>query len=94
MGVEIKLTDKQLPVSPVFIEFLHDRITSRRQNYEWHDQLSENLMPADPHAKIQAAQAVSDAVMQHPEGQRAILRAYELLTAMLTGAARQARASA
>ncbi len=85
MGVEIKLTDKQLPVSPVFIEFLHDRITSRRQNYEWHDQLSETLMPADPHAKIQAAQAVSDAVMQHPEGQRAILRAYELLTAMLTG---------
>jgi len=26
MGVEIKLSDKQFPVSPVFIDFLHRRI--------------------------------------------------------------------
>ena len=45
MGVEIKLTDKEFPVSPALIEFLHHHITGRPQDVSWYDQLSETLVP-------------------------------------------------
>ena len=85
MGVEIKLTDKQLPVSPAFIEFLHDHIEGRDPDTSWHDPVSETLVPAEHQKKIEVAQAVSDSVLHHPVGQEAILRAYESLTAILLG---------
>ena len=42
MGVEIKLTDNQLPVSPVFIDFLlHIVEDIPFEGAQWGDQLSE-----------------------------------------------------
>lgn len=85
MGVEIKLTDREFPVSPVFIDFLHRHIREEQYEGSWHDQLSEELVPAQAEERQKAAVAVADQVLQHPEGQQAILRSYELLTALLTG---------
>lgn len=85
MGVEIKLTDKEFPVSPVFIDFLHRHIEQKPYEVTWHDQLSEELVPAKADEAQQAAIAVAEQVLQHPTGQKAIYRSYELLTALLTG---------
>ena len=44
MGVEIKLTDKELPVSPVFIDFLSHVLLGREfEKTQWGDQLQEGL---------------------------------------------------
>jgi hypothetical protein len=85
MGVEIKLTDKEFPVSPVFIDFLHRHIEEKDFEVSWHDQLSEELVPARADEAQKAAVAVAEQVLQHPVGQKAIYRSYELLTALLTG---------
>ncbi|MBI3045789.1 MAG: hypothetical protein HYY78_23515 [Betaproteobacteria bacterium] len=85
MGVEIKLTDKEFPVSPVFIDFLHRHIEEKGFEASWHDQLSEALVPAQAEERQQAAVAVADRVLQNPAGQKAILRSYELLTALMVG---------
>lgn len=85
MGVEIKLTDKEFPVSPVFIDFLHRHIHNIDFEVSWHNQLSEELIPAQAEERQKAAVAVADQVLQHPVGQKAIVRSYELLTAMLIG---------
>jgi hypothetical protein len=87
MGVEIKITDKELPVSPVFIEFLYHHINGRPLPGSWHDQLNEDLIAVDAVKKHEVAQSVSTSVMQSNAGQKAIFRSYELLTAILTGAA-------
>src|SRR3972149_672799 len=85
MGVEIKLTDKEFPVSPAFIEYLHHHITEQPLDASWYDQLSEVLVPADAEKKREVAQSVAESVLQHATGQKAIYRSYELLTAILTG---------
>jgi hypothetical protein len=85
MGVEIKLTDKEFPVSPVFIDFLHRQIEGKDFEASWHDQLSEELVPARADEAQKAAEAVAEQVLQHPIGQKAVYRSYELLTALLTG---------
>ena len=85
MGVEIKFTDKDLPVSPGFIEFLYHRIHQRGTDTSWHDQVSETLVPAEFEKRVRYAESVADEVLQHPLGQQAIVRAYELLTALLLG---------
>jgi hypothetical protein len=85
MGVEIKFTDRDLPVSPVFIEFLHHRIEGRSIEHAWHDQLSETLVPADFERRVQQAESVAEQVLRHPVGERAIYRAYELFTALMLG---------
>ncbi len=85
MGIELKLTDRELPVSPVFIDFLAHRVDSRPfQDHQWHDQVSEQLNRAQ---KDIARSAPQDAgrVMSHPEGRKAVARSYELLLALLVG---------
>ncbi|MBI3069104.1 MAG: hypothetical protein HYY79_09605, partial [Betaproteobacteria bacterium] len=85
MGVEIKLTDKEFPVSPVLIDFLHRHIEGKPHEVTWHDQLSEELVPALSEERQKAAVAVAEQVVQHPLGQKAVYRAYEVFTALLTG---------
>ncbi len=92
MGIEIRLTDRELPASPVFIDFLHRQITGLGHEVSWNDQISETLLPMDAEGRIRQAQGVADAVMAHPLGQRAVFRAYELFTALLTGDERKLRA--
>jgi len=85
MGVEIKLTDKELPVSPVFIDFLSHVLFGREfEQTRWGDQLQEGLWAGmDDMMKHVADDA--QAVMAHPDGQRHIGRAYALFVALLTG---------
>ena len=85
MGVEVKFTDRDLPVSPGFIEFLHHRICHQPLDTSWHDQVSETLVPAEFEKRVQHAESVADQVLQNPLGQQAIYRAYELFTAILLG---------
>jgi hypothetical protein len=85
MGVEIKLTDKQFPVSPVFIDFLHRYLQESPFETSWHDQLSEELVA--PQGEIQKiAESVAGKILEDPVGQKVIYRSYEILTAILTGA--------
>lgn len=85
MGVEIKLSDRDLPVSPVLVDFIHRRIHGRAADALWHDQVSEVLVPAETEKRIEHARDVAESVIAHPIGQRVIFRAYELFTALLTG---------
>jgi hypothetical protein len=85
MGVEIKLTDKELPISPAMIEFLDNHISGRPHEALWSDQLSETLVPSEAEKRAQYAQGVAEKVMQNPLGQQAIYRAYDLLAAITIG---------
>jgi hypothetical protein len=84
MGVEIKLTDKEFPVSPTFVDFLHRTITEKPWDVTWHDQISEELVPADAELQ-QKATGVAGQVLEHPLGQQAIFRSYQILTGLITG---------
>lgn len=85
MGIEIKLTDRELPVSPVFIDFLAHLVDGRAfADHEWHDQLSEKLNYAQRDI-LQRAPKDAERVMADPRGRNAIARAYQWLLALLTG---------
>jgi hypothetical protein len=85
MGVEIKLSDKELPISPAMIEFLDQTINGRPHETGWADQLSEVLVPAEAEKRAQYAQEVAEKVLQNPLGQKSIYRAYDLLAAITIG---------
>jgi len=85
MGVEIKLTDQQLPVSPAFVDYLYRRIHGHGADATWPDQLSETLVPGEFGKRLEHARGVAEEVLAHPLGQKVIYRAYELFTALLTG---------
>jgi hypothetical protein len=85
MGVEIKLSDRELPVSPVFIDFLHHLVADIPfEGAIWGDQLSETLSNEQQRLQQQAAEHARE-VLAVPLGQRAVGRAYELLVALMTG---------
>lgn len=85
MGIEIKLTDKQIPVTPVFVHYLANVIDGNAFNdMHWHDQLSEELSQ-EQKKLLEEAQSNAQKVIQSPIGQKAILRVYELFVALLTG---------
>ncbi|HMM76796.1 MAG TPA: hypothetical protein PJ986_13875 [Gammaproteobacteria bacterium] len=85
MGVEIKLSDRELPVSPIFIDFLHHVVADIPfEGAIWGDQLSEALS-SEQTRLLQSAAANAATVLASPLGQRAIGRAYELLVALMTG---------
>lgn len=90
MGVEITFTDKQFPVSPIFIDFLHKHLSRGPFDTTWHDQITEQLVSMGEQVR-EAANAHASEVMQNPEGQRIIYRSYQLLTAFLTGVPDQLR---
>ena len=85
MGVEIKLSDRDLPVSPALVDYLYRRIHGRDMDALWHDQVSEVLVPAETEKRVEHARDVAESVIAHPVGQRVIFRAYELFTTLLTG---------
>ncbi len=85
MGVEFKLTDRELPASPAFITFLAQWI--RGQPFErepWPDQLSESLFRGEDELNRRAAEA-GDLVMGNAAGRELVARAYTLLLSLLTG---------
>lgn len=84
MGLEFKLTDRELPISPVFIRFLAQVLSGRPFDREiWAEQRSEALTPSETDSP-----PVSDAVaiiMGSEMGRERLTRAYTLLIALLTG---------
>ncbi|TJY61057.1 hypothetical protein E4T66_10510 [Sinimarinibacterium sp. CAU 1509] len=85
MGVEIKLTDRELPVSPVFIDYLAHLIDGRPfQDHEWHDQLSEQLNFAQRNITERAPKD-AERVINDPRGRAAIGHAYQWLLHLFGG---------
>ena len=85
MGVEIRLTDRELPVSPVFIDFLAHLLEGRPfDDGEWADQTSEKLNFGLPELQ-RRAEAAAPGVMNDERGRAHVGRAYGLLLALLTG---------
>lgn len=85
MGVEIKLSDREFPVSPVFVDFLVHVIAGEKfEDAKWHDQLSEELN-TDHRNVIKKAAENAQKVMSNKVGQRCVARAYQLFMALMTG---------
>src|SRR5690606_9667071 len=85
MGVEIKLTDREIPVSPVFVDFLAHIVEGRAfGKARWHDQLSEELS-SEHRQVLEQARANAERVMATQTGQRAVARAYQVFVALLAG---------
>ncbi|MGR8949812.1 MAG: hypothetical protein ACU84Q_17350 [Gammaproteobacteria bacterium] len=85
MGVEIKLTDSELPVSPIFIDFLRHIVDDEPfDKAQWGDQLSETML-SDQRRMVERAPENAQRVLANENGQRAIARAYGLLLSLLTG---------
>lgn len=85
MGVEIKLTDREIPVSPVFIDFLVHVVEGKPfGDAKWHDQLSEELSHEHKDILEKAAEN-AEKVMKTEVGQRCIGRSYQVFMALLTG---------
>jgi len=85
MGAELKLTDREMPVSPVFITFLAQVLTHRPFEGEiWAHQLSEALSRPDGNSQLRATEA-ADVVMGNPIGREFLARSYGLLYSLLAG---------
>ncbi len=86
MGIELKLTDRELPASPAFIRFVGQSLTAGARAPEvWPDQLCEQLAhpddePADTMIRL------GEQIMRTPQGRDRIVRAYGLFFSLLTGA--------
>ncbi|MEJ2362951.1 MAG: hypothetical protein P8Z75_16355 [Gammaproteobacteria bacterium] len=85
MSVQLTLTDNELGVSPVFVDFLVSIIEGKEfSGNSWYDQLSEEL--SNDHVELmQRAQENAERIMASEEGQRHVTRSYQLLMALLTG---------
>jgi hypothetical protein len=85
MGVEIKLSDRELPVSPVFIDYLHHVVADLPfEGGGWDARRPENRS-REVQRLLRSAAEHAARVLADPRGQRAIARAYELFVALLTG---------
>lgn len=84
MGIEIHLTDKHIPVSPIFIDFLYRFLfTSDREN-SWDNQISEKL--SNEAAQIlELANEKMPEVMQNQVAQQTVNRSYDLFMTLLFG---------
>ena len=84
MGLEFKLSDRELPVSPVFIHFLAQVLRGLPFGGEiWAEQRSETLSPSQ--FDLERVSDAAAIVMGSPLGREKLARAYTLLFALLTG---------
>lgn len=84
MGLEFKLSDRELPVSPVFVNFLAQALQGLPFDREiWAEQRSESLTPSQVVPQDVAAAAAI--VMGSAVGRERLTRAYTLLFSLLTG---------
>ncbi|HWW19437.1 MAG TPA: hypothetical protein VNZ06_01415, partial [Steroidobacteraceae bacterium] len=86
MGVEVKLTDRELPASPAFIKFLAQTLRDRSWHSEvWADQRSEALSYSNDDLERQQCFEAAELVMQAASGRGWVARAYELLYCLMVG---------
>ncbi|HHL31004.1 MAG TPA: hypothetical protein ENJ41_00365 [Oceanospirillales bacterium] len=85
MGLEIKITDSQIPPSKDFLDFLFRFRSGKAFNENWYDQLSEKLKPGsqqqvEERLKKHANKALTDEVIK-----RALMQSYNYTMAILLG---------
>ena len=84
MGLEFKLSDRELPVSPVFVRFLAQVLRGIPFEREiWADQRSESLSLAE--LDLNGVAAAAALIMGNASGRERLARAYTLLFSLLTG---------
>lgn len=84
MGLNLTLTDQELPVSPAFIEFLHATLKGGEYHVgDWFGQEGEGL--ATNEGRFQDIQQKAQEVISHPHGKALVLKAYRYFKEMLTG---------
>ena len=84
MGLEFKLSDRELPVSPVFVRFLAQVLRGLPFEREiWAEQRSESLSVAD--LDLNGVAAAAALIMGSASGRERLARAYTLLFSLLTG---------
>jgi len=82
MGLEFKLSDRELPVSPVFVHFLARVLQGLPFDREiWAEQRSESLSPN----QVDGVGNAAAIVMGSSWGREQLARAYTLLFALITG---------
>jgi hypothetical protein len=84
MGIEFRLTDQHLPVSPILIDFLYQFLNKSGRNNNWHDQLNESLHNEAQSIRYQADKRMLE-VMQNKIAQKTVNRSYDLLFSILFG---------
>src|SRR3989344_3318575 len=84
MGIEIKLTDKELPISPPLIEFLHRHISGGNHSSGWHNQLQESLSNDAAETLAVAERNIAE-VLRHPLAVQTINRSYQILLCIMFG---------
>lgn len=84
MGLEFKLSDRELPVSPVFVHFLAQVVEKLPFDREvWAEQRSETLSSNE--IELNRVADAAALVMGSAFGRERLARAYTLLFALLTG---------
>jgi hypothetical protein len=84
MGIEFKLSDRELPASPAFIRFLAQTLApADAEPQAWPDQISEQLWHADPEQEQRVARA-TEQVMCTDQGRAWVARAYSFFVCLLT----------
>jgi hypothetical protein len=86
MGIELKLTDRELPASPAFIRFLGQTLAPGATAPQvWPDQVSEQLGQRDDEPADNVTR-LAEQIMRTQQGRDRVVRAYALFFALLTGA--------
>lgn len=84
MGLEFKLSDRELPVSPVLVQFLAHMLRGLPFDRAiWAEQRSESLSPTN--LDLSGLAAAAGLVMGSDWGRERLARAYTLLFSLLTG---------
>lgn len=84
MGLEFKLSDRELPVSPVFVQFLAQALQGFPFEREiWAEQRSESLSVTE--LDLNGVAAAAALIMRSASGRERLTRAYTLLFSLLTG---------
>lgn len=85
MGLTMTLTDEEIPVSPVFVEFLYHSITQDGEFFvgEWYAQEKEELV--ENKDRFEGINSKVAAILAEQKGKEAVIRSYRYFKEMLTG---------
>ena len=84
MGIDIRLSDQHLPISPIFIDFLYRFLIKVERENRWYDQLSEDLNNDAQKIRALAEEKITE-VLQNPVAQQTVNRSYDLQLSILFG---------
>lgn len=85
MGIEIKLTDRDFPISPYFADFLYRYFNQQSWPSDWHDQVKEGGSKQPDEEAKRAQQAISE-LSNNASATKAVNRSYDLFLSLLLGA--------